>query len=72
MRRGTAYVTLLLLAALRRGPLPALDYADAALLPLPSEPTAIAPDALLLANFFGFGGNNAGLVLQGCAHGDPA
>lgn len=59
--------TLLLLAALRRGPLPALDYADAALLPLPSEPTAVAPDALMLANFFGFGGNNASLVLQGIA-----
>ncbi|WP_043311098.1 beta-ketoacyl synthase N-terminal-like domain-containing protein [Pseudomonas sp. ML96] len=62
--------TLLLLAALRQGPLPVLDYADAALLPLPSEPTAIAPDALLLANFFGFGGNNASLVLQGCIAGE--
>ena len=59
--------TLLLLAALRQGPLPALDYAAEALLPLPTEPTAIAPDALLLANFFGFGGNNASLVLQGVA-----
>ena len=57
--------TLLLLAALRQGALPALDYAGEALLPLPSAPTAIAPDALLLANFFGFGGNNASLVLQG-------
>jgi 3-oxoacyl-[acyl-carrier-protein] synthase-1 len=47
--------------------LPALDYADAALLPLPTKPIAIAPDALLLANFFGFGGNNASLVLQGIA-----
>lgn len=59
--------TLLLLAALRQGRLPALDYADAALLPLPTEPATIAPDALLLANFFGFGGNNASLVLQGIA-----
>ena len=57
----------MLLATLRQGPLPALDYAGAALLPLPSKPTAIAPDALLLANFFGFGGNNASLVLQGIA-----
>lgn len=57
--------TLLLLAALRRGALPTLDYASEALLPLPSAPTAIAPEALLLANFFGFGGNNASLVLQG-------
>lgn len=62
--------TLLLLAALRQGRLPALDYADAALLPLPSEPMAIAPDAFLLANFFGFGGNNASLVLQGCVAGE--
>lgn len=57
--------TLLLLAALRRGALPALDYADEALLPLPTEPAVIEPNALLLANFFGFGGNNASLVLQG-------
>ena len=59
--------TLLQLAALRQGALPALDYAGEALLPLPTEPTEIAPDALLLANFFGFGGNNASLVLQGIA-----
>lgn len=59
--------TLLLLAALRWGALPTLDYADAALLPLPATPKVIAPDALLLANFFGFGGNNASLVLQGIA-----
>lgn len=59
--------TLVLLAALRRGALPSLDYADAALLPLPATPKVIAPDALLLANFFGFGGNNASLVLQGIA-----
>lgn len=63
---------LLLLAALRRGTLPALDYAGEALLPLPATPTAIAPDALLLANFFGFGGNNASLVLQGCLAGEPS
>jgi 3-oxoacyl-[acyl-carrier-protein] synthase-1 len=62
--------SLLLLAALRRGALPALDYAGEALLPLPAAPTAVAPDALLLANFFGFGGNNASLVLQGCVTGE--
>jgi 3-oxoacyl-[acyl-carrier-protein] synthase-1 len=62
--------TLLLLAALRRGALPALDYAGEALLPLPAAPKAVAPDALLLANFFGFGGNNASLVLQGCVAGE--
>lgn len=57
--------SLLLLAAMRRGALPAPDYAGEALLPLPTEPITVAPDALLLANFFGFGGNNASLVLQG-------
>ncbi|MGL4317767.1 MAG: beta-ketoacyl synthase N-terminal-like domain-containing protein [Pseudomonas sp.] len=59
--------TLLLLAALRQGALPSLDYAEEALLPLPSTATYVAADALLLANFFGFGGNNASLVLQGIA-----
>ena len=59
--------TLLLLRALRQGALPALDYAASALLPLPTTPTTMAPEALLLANFFGFGGNNASLVLQGIA-----
>ncbi len=59
--------TLLLLATLRQGTLPALDYAEEALLPLPSAPAEVAADALLLANFFGFGGNNASLVLQGIA-----
>lgn len=51
--------------------LPGLDYADEALLPLSAEPLAIAADNLLLANFFGFGGNNASLVLQGCAGARP-
>ena len=59
--------TLLLLRALRQGALPALDYAASALLPLPTTPTTMAPEALLLANFFGFGGNNASLALQGIA-----
>ena len=59
--------TLLLLQALREGPLPALHYADEALLPLPGAPQRLPADALLLSNFFGFGGNNASLVLQGVA-----
>lgn len=59
--------TLLLLDALRQGQLPALDYANEALLPLPSQPVGADADAVLLANFFGFGGNNASLVLQGSA-----
>ncbi|MDP9938523.1 beta-ketoacyl synthase N-terminal-like domain-containing protein [Ectopseudomonas alcaliphila] len=47
--------------------LPGLDYAAEALLPLSAQPTSIAADSLLLANFFGFGGNNASLILQSCA-----
>lgn len=51
--------------------LPGCDYADEALLPLPGEPLAIADDSPLLANFFGFGGNNASLVLQRCTGETP-
>lgn len=50
--------------------LPGLDYAGEAILPLASEATGMAADGLLLANFFGFGGNNASLVLQGCPGGE--
>ncbi|EZH82021.1 beta-ketoacyl synthase [Ectopseudomonas composti] len=57
--------TLLLVENLAN--LPGLDYADEALLPLSAEPTCVAADSLLLANFFGFGGNNASLILQRCA-----
>jgi 3-oxoacyl-[acyl-carrier-protein] synthase-1 len=59
--------TLLLLEALRQGALPAVGYAEQALLPLPSRPLQMPSDSLLLANYFGFGGNNASLVLQGIA-----
>lgn len=62
--------TLLLAQRLQQGTLPGLDYAAEALLPLPSKPFTVAPNALLLANFFGFGGNNASLVLQACAPGE--
>ncbi|YCH21516.1 beta-ketoacyl synthase [Pseudomonas sp. D1-3] len=54
--------TLLLVENLAR--LPTCDYARDALLPLSSEPLAITEGSLLLANYFGFGGNNASLVLQ--------
>jgi 3-oxoacyl-[acyl-carrier-protein] synthase-1 len=64
--------SLLLLKTLQLGALPAVDYASEALLPFSAEPQALAADSLLLANFFGFGGNNASLVLQGCAQGDSA
>ncbi|MEN0108675.1 MAG: beta-ketoacyl synthase N-terminal-like domain-containing protein [Pseudomonas sp.] len=56
--------TLLLLQALQHQQLPGLDYAAEASLPLSAVPTSVADDAVLLANFFGFGGNNASLVLQ--------
>lgn len=61
--------TLLLVQNLAR--LPGCDYADEALLPLTAGPPAIADDSLLLANFFGFGGNNASLVLQRCTGETP-
>jgi 3-oxoacyl-[acyl-carrier-protein] synthase-1 len=59
--------SLLLVKALQLGPLPAVSYANQAMLPLSAEPQPLAANSLLLANFFGFGGNNASLVLQGCA-----
>jgi 3-oxoacyl-[acyl-carrier-protein] synthase-1 len=62
--------SLLLLKALQNGPLPGVSYASEAMLPLSAEPQILAADSLLLANFFGFGGNNASLVLQGCAQGE--
>ncbi|MGB4075396.1 beta-ketoacyl synthase N-terminal-like domain-containing protein [Pseudomonas sp.] len=64
--------SLLLLKALHNGPLPGVSYASQAMLPLSAEPQTLAADSLLLANFFGFGGNNASLVLQGCAQGERA
>jgi len=54
--------TLLLVENLAH--LPACDYAGDALLPLPGQPLSISDGSLLLANYFGFGGNNASLVLQ--------
>lgn len=61
--------TLLLMQALQQGPLPGLDYAAEASLPLSTQPIALASESLVLANFFGFGGNNASLVLQRCSAG---
>lgn len=62
--------SLLLLKALQNGPLPGVSYASQAMLPLRAEPQTLAADSLLLTNFFGFGGNNASLVLQGCSTGE--
>lgn len=64
--------SLLLLKALQNGPLHGVSYASQAMLPLRAEPQSLAADSLLLANFFGFGGNNASLVLQGCTAGETA
>ena len=64
--------SLLLLKALQNGPLPGVSYADQAMLPLSAEPQLLAAESLLLTNFFGFGGNNASLILQGCAQGGSA
>jgi len=55
----------LLLESLRQGALPGCDYAEQALLPLAAGPLSVSAGSLLLANYFGFGGNNASLVLQG-------
>jgi 3-oxoacyl-[acyl-carrier-protein] synthase-1 len=63
--------TLLLIEALRQGQLLAADYAGEAILPLAAESVGTVDD-LLLANFFGFGGNNASLVLQACRPGEQA
>src|SRR5690606_38122312 len=57
--------TLLLLESLRQGGLPGCDYTEQALLPLAAGPQSVSAGSLLLANYFGFGGNNASLVLQG-------
>lgn len=68
---GACGLTETLLLVENLGHLPACDYAAEALLPLPAEPLAIGEGSLLLANFFGFGGNNASLVLQRCAGDAP-
>lgn len=56
--------TLLLITALRHGGLPAVPYAAEAMLPLPTQQTYLAPAAVIMANFFGFGGNNASILLR--------
>jgi 3-oxoacyl-[acyl-carrier-protein] synthase I len=62
--------SLLLLKALQNGLLPGVSYASEAMLPFSTEAQALPADSLLLANFFGFGGNNASLVLQGWPGGE--
>nr|WP_312231107.1 beta-ketoacyl synthase N-terminal-like domain-containing protein [Pseudomonas sp.] len=68
---GACGLTETLLLVENLGHLPACDYAAEALLPLPAKALSIGEDSLLLANFFGFGGNNASLVLQRCTGDAP-
>lgn len=57
--------TLLLTASLKQGLLPTPRHSyHAGSLKLEQEPQWTASEGLILANFFGFGGNNASLVLQ--------
>lgn len=57
---------LLLMYCIRHGlVLPMLAYAEEAIISLPSQPVVLSPSATVMANFSGFGGNNASLILQG-------
>lgn len=59
---------LLLMSCIRQGlPLPVLSYAADAIVTLPQQPVELPVSAPLMANFSGFGGNNACLILQGVA-----
>lgn len=56
---------LLLHSALGHAALPVESYADQAILPLGQATDQLSAKSLVLSNFFGFGGNNASLLLQG-------
>ncbi len=56
----------LLFASLQQGALPVLPYASAASLPFANTPSGVQPQGVVMANFFGFGGNNASLLLRTC------
>lgn len=59
---------LLLMYCISHGlPLPALPYADEAIVALPRQAVNLPVSAPVMANFSGFGGNNASLILQGVA-----
>jgi len=62
---GLAEILLIMYCISNKLAFPALGYAAEAIIPLPSLPLELPPGALVLANFSGFGGNNASLVLQG-------
>ncbi|MBE0507475.1 MAG: beta-ketoacyl synthase [Marinospirillum sp.] len=62
---GLAEVVLLMYCISNQLPIPAFDYAAEAILHLPTSVPDLPVDALVMANFSGFGGNNASLILQG-------
>ncbi|QBL10708.1 beta-ketoacyl synthase [Rheinheimera sp. D18] len=54
----------LLFATLQQHTLPPLSYAKDASLPFSDTELSVEPKAIVMANFFGFGGNNASLLLR--------
>ena len=59
---------LLLMYCIRHGlALPVLAYAEEAIISLPRQSVGLSSSAIVMANFSGFGGNNASLILQGLA-----
>lgn len=56
----------LLFAALQYDAIPALPYASQASLPFSRDRIKLKSDEIVMANFFGFGGNNASLLLRKC------
>lgn len=62
---GLAEVILMMYCISNKFAFPAIDYAAEAITPLSAFPLELPLNSLVLANFSGFGGNNASLVLQG-------
>ncbi|CAM3691686.1 beta-ketoacyl synthase N-terminal-like domain-containing protein [Rheinheimera salexigens] len=56
----------LLFASAQESTIPALPYASEASLPFSHEEVALKSQDIVMANFFGFGGNNASLLLRKC------
>ncbi|WNO59522.1 beta-ketoacyl synthase N-terminal-like domain-containing protein [Rheinheimera sp. MMS21-TC3] len=56
----------LLFTTLQDNPLPALPYANEASLPFSNKELSLNTQDIVMANFFGFGGNNASLLLRKC------
>lgn len=62
---GLAEVVLMMYCISNGLALPGLNYSKNAITSLPSTSFKINSNALVMANFSGFGGNNASLILQG-------